>query len=68
MKTSIYIVLVMVFGVFLFKPRMPKVYPSPATIKQKEDIAFKETKLRRLIDKIEYEYSKDSIEIKSIKK
>lgn len=57
----------MVFGIFFLTPKSPRPYPPVEVIRQKESIVYKEIKLNQLIDKIEYEFKKDSIEKKYIK-
>lgn len=66
MKTTIYILIVVVFGGFLFIPK-PKYYPSEKEKIQRETIVFKENRLDHLIDKISYQLEKDSLQIKLIK-
>lgn len=68
MKTTISILIFMVVGFICFTPRMPAPYPPESVLKQKESITFKEVKLDRLINKIEYEIHKDTIELKMLKK
>lgn len=67
MKTTISLLIIMVIGFICFKPKGPNPYPPKEVLQQKDAIVFKEAKIDMLIHKIQYEMSKDSLELKYIK-
>lgn len=67
MKTSLWILILMIVGYVCFKPKQPRDYPPVEVAQQKESIIYKETKLDRLLKTLTYEIKKDSIELQHIK-
>lgn len=63
MKTTISLIAILVFSAILIVPEMPKAYPPKDVIIQRAEINFKEIKLNRLINNLEYSIKKDSLEL-----
>lgn len=63
MKSTFSLIAFLAFSALILAPKMPKEYPPKAVLEQRESIVFKEMKIDRMINKIEYHIAEDSIQI-----
>lgn len=61
MKTTLYVIGIIAFSALMLSPKMPKEYPPKVVLEQRKEIVFKEAKIERIIDRIEYNLKLDSI-------
>lgn len=64
MKTTFYIIMLIVFGGVLVVPVIPKRYPPKTVMDEQLHIVVQENHIDRLIHEIEYKIAKDSLHLK----
>ncbi len=63
MKVITCSLLAFVFSALMFPPTLPKSYPSKEVIQKSRVVVYQEQRLRRLVESVEYQIKKDSLEI-----
>jgi hypothetical protein len=63
MKTALYVVALVVFSALMLSPNLPDEYPPKLVLEQRQEIIYKEQKIKQLIQEIEYTLVIDSIQI-----
>ncbi|MDR6844500.1 hypothetical protein [Flavobacterium granuli] len=61
MKTTFYIIGIVVFSAIMLSPKLPKFYPPKEVIEQRKEIVYKEIKLNKIISEIETKLAVDSV-------
>ena len=66
MKTSVFIIALVAFSALMLSPKTPKEYPPKAVLEQRKEIVYKEIKINKLINTIEYALAIDSLQIEKL--
>lgn len=67
MKIAMYSLLTLTFSALILPPTLPEDYPTKGVLIESRIIAFKEQKLKHLIESVDYQVKKDSLEISHLK-
>lgn len=67
MKTSFYIEIVIVISFIAITPSVPKEYPTENVQVQEAANILTERKIENIIDKVDYQFQKDSIHLTMLK-
>lgn len=64
MKTTVFIIALAAFSALMLSPKTLKEYPPKAVLEQRKEIVYKEIKINKLINTIEYALAIDSLQLK----